>query len=85
MAPTQTVESQATHSVETPVVVDLGSAKNADIRLLEKGEGPLTDSVLTLIGQLRNDGTIAGTAQPVIVVVKRKTTRKGLISMLLEG
>jgi len=72
-------------AIATPVVVDLGSAKKSDIKLLEKGEGPLTEKVLTLLEELKSDGTVTGTAQPVIVVVKRKTTRKSLLSTLLEG
>jgi uncharacterized protein DUF6200 len=72
-------------AIATPVVVDLGSAKKNDIKLLEKGEGPLTEKVLTLLEELRSDGTVTGAAQPVIVVVKRKTTRKSLLSTLLQG
>lgn len=78
-------EANAKSTIAAPVVVDLGSAKKSDIKLLEKGEGPLTERVLTLLDELRSDGTITGTAQPVIVVVKRKTTRKSLLSTLLAG
>jgi uncharacterized protein DUF6200 len=78
-------EAHISPATAPPVVVDLGSARKNDIKLLEKGEGPLTDRVLTLLDELRSDGTITGTAQPVIVVVKRKTTRKSLLSTLLQG
>jgi len=78
-------EAHLSSAIAAPVVVDLGSAKKNDIKLLEKGEGPLTEKVLSLLEELRSDGTVTGAAQPVIVVVKRKTTRKSLLSTLLQG
>ena len=66
-----------------PVVVDLGSAKKSQIKALSRGQGPLTDRVLGVLEELRNDGTVDGTVQPVIVVVKKKAGRKNLLGRLL--
>jgi hypothetical protein len=66
-----------------PIVIDLGSAKKSQIKSLEKGEGPLLDKVFSVLDELRSDGTINGTSQPVIVVVKKKVTKTGLLASLL--
>src|ERR1700678_1194566 len=66
-----------------PIVIDLGSAKKGQIKLLEKGEGPLLDKVFSVLDELRSDGTINGSSQPVIVVVKKKVTRTSLLANLL--
>jgi hypothetical protein len=66
----------------SPVVIDLGSAKKSQIRLLQRGEGPLTEQVFSVLDELRGDGTIGESAQPVIVVVKQKTTKTSLLANL---
>ena len=70
-------------TIAAPVIVDLGSAKRSQIKQLTKGEGPLTDRVLDVIGELRNDGTVDASAQAVIVVVTKKAKRKSLLGGLL--
>ena len=65
-----------------PVIVDLGSAKRGQIKQLTKGQGPLRDRVLEVIDSLRADGTVGASAQPVIVVVKKKTSSKNLLARL---
>ena len=67
----------------SPLVIDLGSAKKSQIKLLQKGEGPLTESVFSVLDELRSKGTIGESSQPVVVVVKQKITRKSLLSYLL--
>ena len=66
-----------------PVIVDLGSAKKSQIKELAKGQGKLTQRVLGVIDELKSDGTLNGSAQPVIVIVKRKAGRKNLIGRFL--
>ena len=66
-----------------PVIVDLGSAKKSQIKELEKGQGKLTQRVLGVLDELKSDGTLNGSAQPVIVIVKRKAGRKNLIGRFL--
>jgi hypothetical protein len=80
------VESEAKHDASAtvaPVIVDLGSAKKSQIKQLAKGQGKLTERVLGIIDELKSDGTLNGSAQPVIVIVKKKISRKNLISRLL--
>jgi hypothetical protein len=64
-------------------VIDLGSAKKGQIKLLEQGQGPLLEKVFSVLDELRTDGTINGASQPVIVVVKKKITRASLLANLL--
>jgi hypothetical protein len=66
-----------------PVIVDLGSAKRSQIKDLAKGQGKLTQRVLGVLDELRSDGTLNGSAQPVIVIVKKKSGRKNLIGRFL--
>lgn len=66
-----------------PVIVALGSAKKSQIKDLAKGQGKLTQRVLGVLDELRSDGTLNGSAQPVIVVVKQKAGRKDLIGRFL--
>jgi len=68
--------------VGAPVIIDLGSAKRGQIKQLTKGEGPLRDRVLEVIDSLRADGTVSASAQPVIVVVKKKASTKNLLARL---
>ena len=74
---------QGSSKSSSPIVIDLGSAKRSQIRLLQKGAGPLTETVFSVLDELRSDGTIGESAQPVIVVVKQKITRMSLLSNLL--
>ena len=55
-----------------PVVVDFGKAKPKQIRELREGTGELTAKVLELIDELKADGTIGASAQPVVIVVEKK-------------
>jgi hypothetical protein len=72
-----------TSKILAPVIVDLGSAKKSEIKGLSRGQGELTERVLSVLEELRSDGTINGSAQPVIVVVKRKSSAKGLLGQFL--
>jgi len=66
-----------------PVIVDLGSAKKSQIKALAKGQGKLTQRVLGVLDELRSDGTLNGSTQPVIVIVKKKAGAKNLIGRFL--
>lgn len=79
-------ESKKSHDsskTAAPVIVALGSAKKSQIKDLSKGQGKLAERVLGVLDELRSDGTINGSAQPVIVVVKQKAGRKNLIARFL--
>jgi hypothetical protein len=69
--------------IPAPVIVDLGRAKKSQIKELAKGQGKLTAKVLGVLDELRTDGTVDASAQPVIVIVKKKAGRKNLLGGLL--
>ena len=67
---------------DAPIVIDLGKKKRKDIRKLRKGSGRLRNRVATCIQELKANGKIAPTAQPIVIVVKeKKKKRTGLLSM----
>lgn len=58
------------------IVVDLGKKqKRKAIKGLRKGTGKLADRVRELLGELREQGAISGSAQPVVVIVRQKSSR----------
>ena len=60
----------------SPVVVDMGRYSKKRISSLRKGEGPVLDDVQEAIAQLKDDGKITAQAQPVVVIVREKRTRR---------
>lgn len=67
------VSSLAT--VHAPVVLDLGKHRRKQVRQLRRGEGKLLDDINGAIEELRIAGTLTGTGQPVIVVVREKARK----------
>jgi hypothetical protein len=64
-----------------PIVVDLGKASRKQIKRVRAGTGKLMDEVKTVLDDLKANGTLSATAQPVLIVVRRKrrkTTGMGL-------
>jgi hypothetical protein len=56
-----------------PVVIDLGKHRKKRIKELRKGRpGKLMDEVMNALEALREDGTVAKNAQPIIVVVRQR-------------
>lgn len=66
----------------SPVVLDFGRQKAKSVKQLRKGKGKLVDEITSTIEELKVAGTIAASAQPVIVVVREKRSGKGVLSML---
>lgn len=60
---------------EAPIVLDLGKRTRKQIRRLRKGNGKLMDRIESAIQDLKADGTVAGSARPIIVVVRQKSKR----------
>jgi hypothetical protein len=56
------------------LVVDLGSKKKKQIKQLRKGKGKLMEKVNQCLNELKASGSITGTAQPVIIIVKEKAS-----------
>jgi Family of unknown function (DUF6200) len=59
-----------------PIVVDLGKHRRKSIRQLRRGEGPLMDDVRGAVEELKSAGTIAGTAQPVVIIVRQRRRKR---------
>lgn len=54
------------------VIIDLGVRTHKQIKQLRSGTGVLKQEVADAIAQLKTDQTIAGSATPVIVVVRER-------------
>ncbi len=58
------------------LVVDVGKKqRKKHIRALRKGEGKLFDEIASMVGELRENGTVKGDAQPLVIVVRAKEKR----------
>ena len=64
--------SATTHD---PIIVDIGKRRRKQIRSLRRGEGKLMTRMNDLLGEMKKNGTLSGSAQPVIVVVQQKRRR----------
>lgn len=64
-----------------PVVIDLGKKSRKQVRRLRKGKGRLMDKVSEVVAELRADGSIAASAQPVIVVVRQRRKKSALFGL----
>lgn len=64
------------------IVVDLGSKTRKQVKKLRKGKGKLMDKVNECISELKSTGTITGTVQPVVIVVKEKAGMPNFMSMM---
>jgi len=63
----------------SPVIVDLGKRKRKDIKELRQGKGPLLDEVKTCVDELVASGSCAAEAQPVVLIVREKRRRSGML------
>jgi len=63
-------------STPSPVFVDLGKHKRKSVKKLVKGQGPLVGEVESVVNDLVAAGTIAEGAQPVVIVVRQKRSKK---------
>jgi hypothetical protein len=70
-------EPGARRPVEPPlkapnVIVDLGKRSRKQVKRLKTGRGPLVTEILDCVDELRSEGKIPASAEPVIVVVERR-------------
>jgi hypothetical protein len=72
--------TQPEASADKPVVLlNVGSKKRKQIKQLRKGSGKLMQDVHETIAQLKADNEIEPSGQVVVVVVKEKRKRRGLL------
>lgn len=64
-----------------PVVLDLGKKSRKQVRRLRKGKGKLMDKINEVVEELRADGNIAASAQPVIIVVRQRDKKTSLFGL----
>jgi len=64
------------------IVVDLGSKRRKQIKQLRKGKGKLMNKVNECLNELKASGTITGQGQPVVIIVKEKTSPMNLMNMM---
>ena len=80
---TETVATTAlaTAQHDAPVILDLGQRSKKLVKRLRRGEGKLMARIGIVVEELKKNGTIAPTAQPVVLVVREKRV-KGLSALL---
>jgi hypothetical protein len=60
------------------LLLDLGKKKRRDIKRLRKGRGRLMRRLNETLEGLKDEGTIATSSQPVIVIVRERSRSGGL-------
>jgi hypothetical protein len=69
-------KSDATIAAGAPLVVDFGKHGRKRVKQLRDGRGPLMVEVARCIEELQTAGTIAATAQPVVLIVRQKPRKR---------
>jgi hypothetical protein len=59
-----------------PILIDFGRKSRKNVKRLRDGEGKLMAEVQDTIDELKANGTISQNAQPVIIIVREKESRK---------
>jgi hypothetical protein len=62
----------AEHTQNGPIIVKLGRQSRKRIKSLSEGHGKLFDEVMATVEELRKNGQISDSAQPLIFVVKQE-------------
>jgi hypothetical protein len=73
------VKSQENNAA--PVIIALGKKSKKSIKAMGEGRGRLLEEVSATISDLKSNGTISASAQPVIVVVKQKAPKRNLLGL----
>ncbi|NEO52179.1 MAG: hypothetical protein F6K54_03225 [Okeania sp. SIO3B5] len=60
------------------IILEMGAAKNKDIRNLQRGEGKIYSNIANILKQLKAKGETPEDAQPIIVIVRKKREKTGL-------
>ncbi|NEN89101.1 MAG: hypothetical protein F6K48_09375 [Okeania sp. SIO3H1] len=61
------------------VIFEIGGAKSDDIDDLRRGEGKVFKKIGQTIEQLKESGEVSDNIQPIIVILKKKKSKKGLL------
>lgn len=61
-----------------PIIVDMGKKNRKQVRKLSKGKpGRLLDRIEETVEHLRQNGELAEGVQPIVIIVKQRTRRRG--------
>ena len=66
----------ATKQEANTIILEFGSAKKDDIADLKHGEGKLFNKISKTIDSLKKSGDVEENAQPVVVIVTKKSDNK---------
>jgi len=61
------------------IILEFSGADSDDIRDLRRGEGKIFQRIGRTIAQLQQQGQASENVQPIIVVTKKKKSKKGLL------
>ena len=61
------------------IIMEMTGTKSEDLRDLHRGEGKIFRKVSQLMEKLKEEGETPEDAQPIIVVVRKKSNKKGLL------
>lgn len=76
MAEANAKSEDAKRGDNSMIVVNIGKKyKKKHIRRLRKGRGRLMEKVEQMVGDLRDSGGISDDVQPVVIVVRQKSSR----------
>ncbi len=70
----EVVEKKAENpTVYAPIIIDFGTQKRKHVKRLRKGRsGKLLDEVQECLEELKTNGAIDPSAQPVVIIIKEK-------------
>ena len=61
------------------IIMEMSGTKSEDIRDLRRGEGKIFRRIGQMIEQLQESGQASENIQPIIVITKKKRSKKGLL------
>ena len=73
-----TSEKSAKQEANT-VILEFGGAKSDDIDDLRRGDGKMFRRIGKTIEELQKSGQVSDNIQPIIVILKKKKSKKGLL------
>jgi hypothetical protein len=67
------------HTGNAPIIVDIGTQRRKRIKQLRQGRGRLMDEVNALLHDLKNDGSLSSSVQPIVIVVRERPRMRSLL------
>ena len=69
---------QGDRLAKDPILIDLGRKSRKNINRVRDGEGKLMVEIQDTIDELRTNGTMSESAQPVIIIVREKRSSRAI-------